>query len=553
MKILYTILIFILSTILLSAQRLRPFEPIEFSGLNPDWIVPIKDTVLSSLTPHVILDEYNCLKSIGPNMDYIEFEGFVFHAKYFGGGIQLGGTILECRNLSTGKLEWQKRYGLYADNIQAAIRLMKIDSLGRLVVMGQRKRYALDSPLYEESFLKMVIFEDVIDPKTGEIIETSSCNYEDENLYFTAYDPWGGGVTSGAFFHEGANYRHYEYKRIGEDRYIRSFLMNKCSEVLRDTTQVQVFDILDNVDILEIGNDTIMIMSKKFLASDSTFAFNFKYYTRDLILLDSVLTGSFPNYMLSQQILGLSKDRKKILIKWSRWDNDNPLPPTPESVGVFDLKGYLTKIIHLDANRFSECIVLDWEEDDEITILQPDFRQQNSKSVESYLITTRYDVNENKKEVLNSFKVKDSLKILNFHFVKNMLGNKWLISFTQIELFIKPTGTISQDADGRSVMIMLVDKDRFTKPTSSREVAEEEKGLIIYPNPGSDALTLAWQYSFSGEISVHNAQGHFVRQYPVDHQQEYIIDASAWPPGLYLMRIYDRQKQVTNIKKWVKR
>jgi hypothetical protein len=197
--------------------------------------------------------------------------------------------------------------------------------------------------------------------------------------------------------------------------------------------------------------------------------------------------------------------------------------------------------------------MLDWEgDDDQIILLQEELRLPNEFSIDNYLMVYKYAEHGAVREKLVEFRSTDSLKIGSPIKITEVSPDKYILLMGQSEFYIQSNGRPASDSDARALLFTKIDKDRFTKPTSSREVAEEEKGLIIYPNPGSDALTLAWQYPFSGEISVHNAQGHFVRQYPVDHQQEYIMDASAWPPGLYLLRIYNRQKQVTNIKKWVK-
>ena len=535
------------------AQRLRPFQIIEFSGLNQEWIVPLKDTVLSENTTVNFVDEYNSIGSYSFLPEIIIHKNYIIQPMLIGGGSPLGGSLIDCRSLQTGRLIWQKRYGIYGDSIQAAIRIMKIDTSGHLVVMGQRKKHPFGSPLNTQGFLDMVLFEDIYNVETGELIRSSLCDYGSNSIFYTLFHPSDASTASGAFFQEGENYRQYEYRGYNGDKFIRTFVLNKCGELLSDTFKVQVYDNIDKVNLIEIGPDTIMILSKKYLPNDSLFAFNFKYYTRDLVLLDSILTDSFPNYMLSQQILGLSKDRKKLLLRWSKIVSDFSFPPRPQNVGVFDLNGKLLKVAEIPASRFSNPLAIDWEnEDQNITVINTDFSQQNPNTAQTYLKTAIYKSGSSDSEVLSLYKVTDSLQIGGFSKIYSLPENKFLMVGGQVELYIKPSGVVSQDADGFATILMLVDKDRFTKPTSSQEVAADDEGLIIYPNPGSDALTLAWQYPFSGEITVHNAQGHFVRQYPVDHQQEYTMDASVWPPGLYLLRIYDSQKQVTNIKKWVK-
>lgn len=56
--------------------------------------------------------------------------------------------------------------------------------------------------------------------------------------------------------------------------------------------------------------------------------------------------------------------------------------------------------------------------------------------------------------------------------------------------------------------------------------------LVIAPNPVSDRLTIK---SDSGEITVWNAQGHLMKRLATEGSAT--IDASAWAPGIYLLRL----------------
>jgi hypothetical protein len=527
---------------------------VEYFGLNPDWVVPIKDTVLGQNTEIAFIDDYSSFYYYTPFNDQLVHGDFMYHFKFFGGGFSIGGTILECRDIHTGQLIWQKRYGLYEDNIQTVLRLMKINEDGNLVVMGQKKKYPVDSPLNTEKFLDMRIFEETLQVETGEVVHQNLCDYDGPDVYPTSYSPFGN-VGEAAFFFEKDNYRYYEYRTINGQNHIRSFILDKCGVVMSDTFKVPVYDMIDKVNILEISEDTIMILSKKLNRPDSTFSFIFKYYTKDLILLDSFLSTSFPNLQFGQMIAGFSKDKQKIAIKWLRFDNADPFPPSPESTGIFDRKGRLLKSVHFPKQPtvFVSNVMLDWEgDDDQIILLQEELRLPNEFSIDNYLMVYKYTEHGAVREKLVEFRSTDSLKIGSPIRITEVAPDKYILLMGQSEFYIQSNGRPASDSDARALLFTMIDKDRFTKPTSSQEVAADDKGLTIYPNPGWDALTLAWQYPFSGEISVHNAQGHFIRQYPVDQHQEYIMDASAWPPGLYLLRIYDSQKQVTNIKKWVK-
>lgn len=258
--------------------------------------------------------------------------------------------------------------------------------------------------------------------------------------------------------------------------------------------------------------------------------------------------------MLSQQILGLSKDRKKLLIRWSKIVSDFSLPPFPQNLGVFDLKGKLLKVAELPASRFLNPLAFDWEEDDQnITILSTDFRQQNPNTAQTYLKTSVYTSITGESEVLSLFKVADSLQIGGFGKIYSLPENKFLMLGGQVELFIKPSGVVSQDGDGFSTFLMLVDKDKFTNPVSSEDVVVEDAfAPIVYPNPGSDALHISWHQSFTGQVQVADMQGKIVCTYDLINADRKDLDTCTWPSGMYVIQIFDDTRQVVYRYKWVK-
>src|SRR5690606_12386154 len=64
-RIITLIFIYSIALDINQAQRLRPFQIIEFSGLNPDWAVPVKDTVLAENSTVSFIDEYNSISASG--------------------------------------------------------------------------------------------------------------------------------------------------------------------------------------------------------------------------------------------------------------------------------------------------------------------------------------------------------------------------------------------------------------------------------------------------------------------------------------------------------
>lgn len=552
------ILIIILSicTLLVTeifSQRLRPFQIIGFTGLTPDWKVAVKDTVLSENTNISFIDEYNSITIENYIPPIVTHSGNIFQAILISGGLGLGGSLIECRNEQSGELIWQKRYGIYGDDFQTVIRIMRIDSSGRLVVMGQKRREKIGTTMNDDVYNKMLVFEDVLNVDNGELIETTSCGYHEDKIYETRFNPYGG-VGLSTFYSEGSNYRYYEFKGANNKIFLNSVILNKCGEPVSEFSSIEIHDIVDNNNILKIGEDTILVLTKKYLSVDSTFAFKLNYYTKNLILLDSFLTKSFVNYPVAQEITGLSKDRKKIMIKWLRHDNEDNFPPKPESVGVFNLDGTSSKVIHLQKSLFSNFVAIDWERNDSlITIIQGEFIQKSETSFENFLVITEfYKMFENRK-VINKFRVVDSLHLGIPIALSSIDHDKFLITFGQAEFYVKPSGRPASDPYASAIVNMLVDKDKFTKPVSSEDVVvEDEFAPIVFPNPGSDALHISWHQSFFGHIQIVDMTGKIVHREKVKNVDRQNLDTFTWPSGMYVIQIFDDTRQVVYKYKWVK-
>lgn len=533
------------------SQRLKPFTIINFNDLNPIWLSPVTNQVVKDSTLSVIYDEFNCIDGtteIAP----LVFNNNIFHVKDFGGGPAASGSLVECRVLNSGNLVWQKRYGLYEDNFQTAIRLIYFNNENKLVILAQRKRYKIGHPMNEANFQHMVLFEEIIDPANGEVLNSSNCDYSLLTYYPTTYSPYGGS-TKAAFFIEKGNYRYYEYNVENGKNYIQSLLLNSCGEPMEDVKKVEISGIFDRTNIIEIGPDTILILTKEFFSNDSTFSFNFSYYTRDLVLLESHVSSTMKEHPGEQRIISLSKKRDKILIDWIRFIPGDS-SPRPVSVGVFDIKGKLLKVNHMPKSFFPYFTVLEWEEDDnKMTILKAE-QKRNGTNFQNYLVSTENNFSDNSIKVIKEYQVKDSLQLGVPIQIMEVSGNKWLITISQNEYYLKMNGSPASDNDGFATVLMLVDKDKFTQPVSSEDVViEDEFAPIVFPNPGLDGLNISWQQSFTGQIDIINMQGQNVSAQTVKNINQKIIDTFTWPSGLYGIRIYDEIRKVVYRYKWVKK
>jgi len=112
---------------------------------------------------------------------------------------------------------------------------------------------------------------------------------------------------------------------------------------------------------------------------------------------------------------------------------------------------------------------------------------------------------------------------------------------------------VSQDGDGFSTFLMLVNKDKFTNPVSSEDVVVEDAfAPIVYPNPGLDGLNISWHQSFTGHIQIVDMSGKMVHREKVKNADHQNLNTFTWPSGLYGIHIYDESRQMLYKYKWVK-
>ena len=82
-----------------------------------------------------------------------------------------------------------------------------------------------------------------------------------------------------------------------------------------------------------------------------------------------------------------------------------------------------------------------------------------------------------------------------------------------------------------------------------------EAGINLYPNPGTDKLTIAIENKLQGLVSVQmlSAIGQVINQTVVEKTETRTaktIDTSDIPPGIYLIVV--QQQGQTVVKKWAK-
>lgn len=534
-----------------NAQRLRPFEIAKIVNFEPIWSTVVKDSILGMNIQHTSIDEYNGINGYGPESDYVIHDPYILHAKYFGGGFELGGSILECRDLESGKLIWQKRYGRFEDDIQTAIRSFFIDSIGNLKVIGQKKRHPIGHPdTNPDKYRDMVVFSEILDIKTGIVIHSSDCNDNEIDHFPTKFEKLKTANHSKILLN-GDEFLYYDFIIEDGKKKIRKVNLDKCGMIDSDIKSAEIRGNFESFNLEEIGNDTLMTVTVEKSDSGEGVHFIFWYFDREINIMDTLKSPVINFNPIFTKLAAISKGKNKVLLTWQ--ENVSSFP-RPNRIAVFDVKANLLKSVLYDSIYPNLYSVFDWEtENDKITLVHGRTELTTTTAIQNYLQVTEFSDNTGNPVALVSYRMEDSLKIFAPLAIKEVNTNQLLLALHQQEYFIRSNGRPASDSYATAIVLMLVNKDKFTKPVSSEDVVvEDEFAPIVFPNPGSDALHISLHQSFTGQVQVADMQGKMVCTHDLKNADRKDLDTCTWPSGMYVIQIFDDTRQVVYRYKWVK-
>ena len=69
------------------------------------------------------------------------------------------------------------------------------------------------------------------------------------------------------------------------------------------------------------------------------------------------------------------------------------------------------------------------------------------------------------------------------------------------------------------------------------ELANDNSSIVIYPNPTSQQLTVAWTSKDASCIEIFTLHGKLVERIPIHEPKAQTLDVSGLSPGMYLIRV----------------
>jgi Secretion system C-terminal sorting domain len=536
MKSIHTFLIF-LYIINIRAQigpPLRPFEKINYTGIAPIW----HDAVYNNNVLSDTLDGYNHVKSI-EGLEPIIFENKVITAYLQSGpSYVFYGGYIECRDINNGTLLWSHSYGQHDGQHQEVTRLMYIEN-GQLVTINQLNRDAFDKNYDKSYFPRMIISKRVYDISTGSIISYEHRPFDDHGAYDTNYN-----VVyfsrNFSFYKEGKNIRYiYQSEGINKD-VINSVLLDQSGALISKDTLL-FNDLSYYFNFTQLHEDTLL--SVQFLSDPYSLVFH--YLSPDLKLYKTVTSNyvfdELPGYNLLKLV---SRDKTKLLFNNLRNDF---YPNSYYEVFIFDvLSGeLLQKVSFKDMYAEWGYELLNWENPlDSIIVIHGRFKDKPQTN-ETYSGLDFLKVGDiDSLSLIREYEPSDLLRLAGpYDFIK-LSEEKYLIYFVERGLRTNPiTNKISGfDRNGVALSMMLLDLNDLGILSSTEEANSIHLDLNIYPNPGSDIITIHTDVPFSGDVFISDISGRNI----ANNQQIEIgsngmtIDISKFESGMYIVHFLSK-------------
>ena len=77
----------------------------------------------------------------------------------------------------------------------------------------------------------------------------------------------------------------------------------------------------------------------------------------------------------------------------------------------------------------------------------------------------------------------------------------------------------------------------FSSTTSTKDVAKNNAGIKIYPNPATDYFSIQDDYDAVDKVIVYNMIGRAVKNYTVNNNSGNKYTLNDLPEGLYIIRL----------------
>jgi Secretion system C-terminal sorting domain len=509
-----------------------PYAPLIFPDLKPIWYeVNFDSSIIGDST-----DGYNYFFIPTDVPDLIDDE-FIYSTFYKYGRKELfSGTYIIKRNIYTGQLIWQAKYGFPDDPRQEVARLMYFNKENELEVISQVKPYPYLTKPWNFEYKDFIHSKRIYNLQNGELLVHDKPDYNDTTLYKTRMDYYN---RNSMFFKEGDSIRYFQLEKI-PNYFIFDFrggLINYNSKVKEVTidTLVSTYVPCFNSDFYQTNPSRLGENEYLFIeTTDSSDGKLFLRYTdKNLRVKQEYLSDSIGNISRDFQLHRISNDGERYLIINPVIKDNNIFEPRIYEIVILNKEGKLLFKASLNYMYSALFDVLQWNEDNSMKIIAP--RAHLTTDTSSYhLSLDLLNVDKNGNVILEKKMVAtDSLRYMNTISHHKLKDNKFLLKFREGSL--KQFGNSNYDNNAIAIGQMLIDGSFFNINTGTVDIIPELE-VNVYPSPTTYNIKIEFLETFYGDISLYNSLGNLIKTNKENKIIETYFDLSDLPQGIYFLK-----------------
>jgi hypothetical protein len=516
---------FIFFTLSLNAQFLHPklpYEKIVYPGLDPIFHETSYDAEMLSDS----CDGYNQFK-YPFKVNEIYHENLVFIPYLRSNPYGWVGSYIECRDIHDGSLKWQQRYD-FKDGHTELIAHIYIEGT-KLVAISHKEKTPFKKNILNKKLNNLLISKREYNIQDGRLLSNYHRPYDDAAAYTTS-TAFIGRSGSSYIFREREHLRYVEYFTIGDQRYLKSCLLDHTGSLASKIDTLALQNIIFNFNLIQLHPDTLLHVEM----NRSKRVLYFRHLSPDLKLYHETVSDSLPttdpallNFVKS------SSDKSKMLfsniypsnLAWPRY-----------FVEYFSIRkdGKLLKYTLDKASNEFECPI-DWEGEGETITFLTRRLLADGETWKSTLQVYDLGPGEERKFIKEFVSTTRHREALPFSCTK-IENDNLLCTFREISS--EGYFTYLFDPHASAISWMLIPIQNLYRPSDVSDQTTDSS-IDIFPNPTTDYCYIHFDQDFTGMMHICDIHGKEIIKSEVSSQRETNIDVSGWDAGIYFINFID--------------
>lgn len=513
---------------------LRPFEKIQYNGLNPVFhTINFDPTIVGDST-----DGYNFfLAKPFVNCNDLIKDDYLFTVTYRGGITTGNGTYIQKIHLSTGEVVWQTYFGIGSDDRAEYARLLSFNDEGNLEVISQ----VYPGPPSRESgptlYGYMLFSKRIYDQTDGNLLYFEKPDENDKSLLPSLFSLI---FSYNVFMKEGNQVRFFEsrWDSITKEVFVYSALINPKTKISDNIhkTKTKYNTTYFSHTINKVDDDTYFRIEIK----DTTKQVVFRSFDKELNQIKENISNKLNfRFINSISVVDYNSENQTVLCELYL-QSQSLFEEDTVHLLVFDLQANLLKSYRVPAIYTWTYNVLEWSDLDNIKLIarQIYYYDDGDCNVALDLLSSDKD----SFNVYKSYFPSDPLRTTGSYYKLYETETHVLLQWRERSLF-RGQWYCERDIHSSAISYVLVKKEDLGIRTSTYNI--EEHKISLYPNPAFNSLTLDFNTTYDGIVEIKNTAGTTFLSHTVENSLISEIDISNVPSGMYIIHFTPSKNNIS--------